>query len=78
LRGEVGFRLEQKSAKVRKQGEGECNKCSFFHPHPEFLVLVPRAEIQPSPLKGEGPRKLVLTEVRGKNDKEKFIQKHSF
>lgn len=54
LRGEVCFRLEQKYAKVRKQGEGAYNINNLFHPHPEFLALLTRAEIHPSPLKGEG------------------------
>ncbi len=35
LRGEACFRLEQKSAKARKQGEGERNRC-MVSPSPNF------------------------------------------
>lgn len=53
LEGEVCFQLEQKSAKVRKQGEGCYNEDNSLYPSPEFLALVPHAEILPSPSRGE-------------------------
>lgn len=59
LRGEADFQDEQKPASARKPSEGECNKYALFHPHLEFLKLVPRFEIHPSPLKGEGCERLM-------------------
>lgn len=49
LGGEVWFRLEQRIAKVRKQGEGYRNQHALFTPHPIFLALVPRIEKYPLP-----------------------------
>ena len=53
LAGEVGFQCEQKPASIRKAGEGFRNLHTLFTPHPEFLKLVPRFEIHPSPTRGE-------------------------
>lgn len=61
-RGLADFQYEQKPASVRKAGEGEGNEHALFHPHPEFLTLIPRVEIHPSPLKGEGMQKLIDNE----------------
>jgi len=43
------FQLEQRPAKVRKQGEGCRNQRSLFTPHPIFQALVPRTEKSPLP-----------------------------
>lgn len=47
--------------------------CSLLHPHPEFLALVPRAEIHPSPLKWEGASK---TSLSIENSIKKYKPKH--
>lgn len=59
--GEVCLQLEQKTAKVRKQGEGNSNQPGSIHPSPEVLALVPHAELLPSPTRGEGTEQLYLT-----------------
>ena len=56
LRGEGDFQNEQKPVSIRKSGEGVRDQYTLFPPHPEFLTLIFRAEIHPSPLKGEGRR----------------------
>lgn len=49
LAGEVGFQYEQRSASIRKAGEGWCNKHAIFYPSPFFLRLVPHLEKSPLP-----------------------------
>jgi len=61
--GEVCLQLEQKSAKVRKQGEGCSNKCKALYPSPEFQELVSRSEILPSPTRGEGQFDFVCANI---------------
>lgn len=52
LRGEADLQYEQRTASVRKSGEGE--KQSLKHSHSVFQAFVPHAGIHPSPQKGEG------------------------
>ena len=39
LEGEVDFQYEQKSASIRKSGEGYHKTCILFTPHPIFQTL---------------------------------------
>lgn len=63
LEGEVFFQYEQKPANIRKKGEGNCNVSELFNPSPEFLKLVPRSEILPSPSRGEGNARKLLGNI---------------
>lgn len=49
FRGEDAFQHEQKSASVRKAGEGEISQRKSSHPHPIFQTLILRVEKSPLP-----------------------------
>ena len=59
LAEEVCFQLEQKTAKVRKQGGGYRNQRTLFTLHQEFQTLVPRVEILSSSASEEDLRTLI-------------------
>lgn len=57
LEGEAAFQCEQRIANIKKAGEGNCMIRKTFNPSPEFLKLIPRFEILPSPSRGEGKQR---------------------
>ena len=62
LAEEVCFQIEQKTAKVRKQGGGYRNQRTLFTLHQEFQTLVPRVEILSSSAGKEELRTLIAKE----------------